>query len=191
MLEIRILCKFLPKNSDDSENFITPITYVPLNNDRKAIEVKNKRHKIIQEGKRIWLNFTFRAYEITIKEYEIRYQIEFVKLETKLLNNITTTTITNNGLSLFDHIKEYLNYRTNELIKDIYVEMSSYRRIILKNRQRSSSSKMTIGVSPELYLDLIMNPFNACSWNYLSLGNIVLSKLFFKKNFFKVQLVSD
>jgi hypothetical protein len=28
-----------------------------------------------------------------------------------------------------------------------------------------------------------MNPFNACSWNHLSLGNIFLSKLFFKQNF--------
>jgi hypothetical protein len=149
MLEIRILCKFLPKNFDDLENFIVPITYAPLNNDRKAIEVNNKRYKIIQEGKRIWLNFIFHVYEITIKEYEIRYQTEFVKLETKLLNNTTTTIITNNGLSLFDHIKEYLNYRTNKLIKDIYVEMSSYRGILLQNRQRSSSSKVTIGVSPE------------------------------------------
>ena len=101
---------------------------------------------------------------------------------------ISTTTITNNGLSLFDHIKEYLNYRTNKFIKDIYVEMSSYRGILLQNRQRSSSSKITIGVSPEPYLDLIMNPFNACSWNHLSLGNIFLSKLFFKQNFFRSSL---
>ena len=155
------------------EKFIAPITYVPLNNDRKTIEVKNKRYKIIQEGKRIWLNFTFHAYEIRIKEYEMLYQINLTKLETKLLNNTTTTTtITTNGFSLFDHIKEYLNYRTNKLIKDIYIEMSSYRRIILRNHQRSSSTKMTIGVSPEPYLDLISNPFNARQWNSLSLGKI-------------------
>ena len=63
MLETRILCKFLPQNFDDFENFITSITYLPLNNDQKIIEVKNKRYKIIQEAKRIWLNYFFHAYE--------------------------------------------------------------------------------------------------------------------------------
>jgi hypothetical protein len=63
--------------------------------------------------------------------------------------------------------------------------MSSYRRIILQNRQRSSITKMIIGVSPEPYLDLIINPFNKCSWDHLSLGNtFFLSKLFFRHQFF-------
>ncbi|CAF5224831.1 unnamed protein product, partial [Rotaria magnacalcarata] len=38
------------------------------------------------------------------------------------------------------------------------------------NRQRSSSTKYVIGVSPEPYLDLISNPFDKCQWNYLSFG---------------------
>lgn len=170
MLETRTLCKFLPKNFDDFENFVAPFTYFPLNNDRKAVDVKNKRYKIIQEGKRIWLNLTSDVYEIKIIEYQIKYQFEFVKFETKLVNNTITAT-TNNGSSLFNQIKEYLNYRTNSLIEEINVEMSSYRRIILQNRQRSSSTNNSIGVSPEIYLDLIMNPFNTCLWNQLSLGN--------------------
>jgi hypothetical protein len=87
-------------------------------------------------------------------------------------NTITATTNNNNGSSLFNQIKEYLNYRTNSLIEEINVEMSSYRRIILQNRQRSSSTNNSIGVSPETYLDLIMNPFNTCLWNQLSLGKI-------------------
>ncbi|CAM4819894.1 unnamed protein product [Rotaria magnacalcarata] len=48
--------------------------------------------------------------------------------------------------------------------------MASFRRIILQNRQRSSSTKNVIGVSPEPYLDLMSNPFNKRQWNYLSLG---------------------
>jgi hypothetical protein len=171
------------------ETFIAPITYVPLNNDRKAIEMKNKRYKVIQEAKRIWLNFTLHVYEIRIKGYETQYQMDLTKLETKLLNNTTTTTnttttITTNGFSLFDHIKEHLNYRTNNLIKDIYIKMSSYRRIILQNHQRSSTTKMTIGVSPEPYIDLMINPFNACAWNHLSLGNVFLSKYILDNNSF-------
>ncbi|CAF4569796.1 unnamed protein product, partial [Rotaria socialis] len=42
--------------------------------------------------------------------------------------------------------------------------MASFRKIILQNRQRSSSTKNTIGVSPEPYLDLISNPFNKSQW---------------------------
>ena len=101
MLQIRILCKFLPENLDQLEHFIAPITYSPLNNDRKTIEIQNKRYKIIQEGKRIWLNYFSSIYEIKIQEYELQYQNDFMKLESQLLNN---TIIINN-------IKEYITYR--------------------------------------------------------------------------------
>jgi hypothetical protein len=64
-------------------------------------------------------------------------------------------------------------------MEEINAEMSSYRRIILQNRQRSSSTKNSIGVSREPYLDLIMNPFDTRPWNHLSLGNTFFSKSFF------------
>lgn len=185
MLEIRIHCKFLPQNFNGLENFIAPITYSPLNNHRKSIDVKNKRHTIIQEGKRIWLNYILDVYEIKIREYELQYQCEFIKLKSQLSNNnthiIPTTVVADGCSSLFHHITEYLNYRINNVIHDIYIEMPSFRRIILQNRQRSSSTQNTIGVSPESYLDLIMNPFNARQWNQLSFGNIFLSKIEFRK----------
>ena len=41
MLEVRIHCKFLPENLNVLQNFISSITYVPLNNDQKSIEIKN------------------------------------------------------------------------------------------------------------------------------------------------------
>jgi hypothetical protein len=169
MLEIRIHCKFLPQNFDDLEKFISSIHYLPLNNNAKAIEIKNKRYKIIQEAKRQWLNYFLNIYEIKIQEYEQQYQNEFIKLESFFSNNniniINDTIILNN-------IKEYINNRINRLKKDIYDKMASFRKIILQNRQRSSSTKNVIGVSPEPYLDLISNPFNKRQWNYLSLGEI-------------------
>ncbi|CAF2121989.1 unnamed protein product [Rotaria magnacalcarata] len=57
MLETRIHCKFLLQNFDQLEDFISSIDYLPLNNNQKAIEMKNKRYKIIQEAKRQWLNY--------------------------------------------------------------------------------------------------------------------------------------
>ena len=172
MLETRIHCKFLPQNFDDLEKFISPINYLPLDNNAKAIELKNKRYKIIQEAKRQWLNYFLNIYEIKIQEYEQQYQNEFIKLESIFSNNndniINDTTTLNN-------IKEYVNNRITRLKKDIYDKMASFRRIILQNRQRSSSTKNVIGVTPEAYLDLISNPFNKCQWNYLSLGKIFFS----------------
>jgi hypothetical protein len=81
---------------------------------------------------------------------------------------------TNNSSSLFiNHIKELMNCRASRLQKGIYDEMSSFQRITIQNRQRSSSStatKHTIGVSPEPHLDLICNPFDTRQWNHLSIG---------------------
>jgi hypothetical protein len=173
MLQMRILCKFLPQNFDHLENFISPLTYLPLNNNQKCIEIKNKRYKIIQEGKRVWLNYFFNTSEIKIYEYEQQYQCEYIQLETQLLNNPSV-----NNSTLFNHINEYINCRINRLKKEIYDKMSSFRRILLQNRQRSSSTKTTIGVSPEPYLDLMYNPFLTSQWNHLSLGEIFLLNMF-------------
>jgi hypothetical protein len=63
MIEMRILCKILPKNFDDLENFIDSINYLPLNNNndnnQNSIQIKNKRYKFIQETKRTLLNNSF------------------------------------------------------------------------------------------------------------------------------------
>ncbi|CAF4734617.1 unnamed protein product [Rotaria magnacalcarata] len=151
MLETRIHCKFLLQNFDQLEDFISSIDYLPLNNNQKAIEMKNKRYKIIQEA----------------KQYEQQYQNEFIKLEPFFLNNNDNIT---NATTMLSNIKEHINNRINRLKKDIYVKMASFRKIILQNRQRSSSTKNAIGVSTEPYLDLISNPFDKRQWNYLSLG---------------------
>ncbi|CAF4475628.1 unnamed protein product, partial [Rotaria magnacalcarata] len=66
MLEMRVLCKFLPKNFDQLEQFIAPMIYSALNNDQKMIEVRNKRYKTIQEAKRIWLNVFLKSYEVQL-----------------------------------------------------------------------------------------------------------------------------
>ncbi|CAF1615619.1 unnamed protein product, partial [Rotaria magnacalcarata] len=50
--ETRIYCKFLPETFDQLEYFISSIDYLPLNNNEKIIEIKNKHYKIIQEAKR-------------------------------------------------------------------------------------------------------------------------------------------
>ena len=165
MLEIRILCKFLPENCDHLERFITPVSYSPLNTDQKAIDLKNQRYKIIREAKRTWLNHVLRAYASEIQEYEQLYQTEFKHLEASLSNPTST-----DNTSPLPPIKDYLVERTNQLRGPMSDEVSSSPIMLLRNHQRASSSKDTIGISPQPYLDLISNPFNQREWNYLCLG---------------------
>ena len=170
MLEARIHCHFLPQNFNYLENFIAPITYLPTNDDQKAIEVNNQRYKIIKETKRAWLNYFLDFYEIKLIEYESEYQSELLQLETRVLNTTNTMDASSSSSGFLNHIKEYINHRISTLKKDIYDQMSSFRRTLCQNRQRSSSTKDSIDVSPEPYLNLISNPFDARQWNHLSLG---------------------
>ncbi|CAF4964931.1 unnamed protein product [Rotaria sp. Silwood1] len=164
--EMRILCKFLPEEFDHLQYFIAPIAYTPLNDDQKAIQLNNNHHKIIQEAKRQCLTIALQAYNTKLQDYEKQYENKFLQLESQLL--ISTMV---DGSSIFKQIKEYMTYRTNKLNQAIYKKVSSSRRMLLKIRQNSSSSrKNIIGVSPEAYLDLMSNPFNTRQWNHLSLG---------------------
>ncbi len=164
---MRILCKFLPQNFDQLEVFIGCINYLPLNNNQKSIQIKNKRYKIIQEAKRNWLKIFFHVYEHQLKKYEQVHENEFKQLEMQLSNSISI-----DGVSILNKIKQYITCQTTHLKEDISNKISSSRDTLLRNRQRSSSSKHRIGVSPEPYLDLIDNPFNNLQWNQLTLGRI-------------------
>ena len=115
-----------------------------MNNTPKMIQFKNQRYKIVQE-------------------YQQEYQSQLIELETQLLNSAL----------FYNHAKEYLNYQTEKLKRDINSNMSAFRSKLIQHRQRSSTAKHSIGVSPEPYLDVISNPFNTREWNHLSLGTIV------------------
>ncbi|CAF4989337.1 unnamed protein product, partial [Rotaria magnacalcarata] len=133
-------------DNSEKQRLTTVSTTSPMNNQ--------------EEAKRQWLNYFLNIYDVKIQEYEQQYQNEFIQLESLLSNN--------NNKTMLNNIKEHINNRINRLKKDIYDKMASFRRIILQHRQRSSSTKNVIGVSPEPYLDLISNPFDKRQWNYLS-----------------------
>jgi hypothetical protein len=172
MLETRVLHKFLPHNFDQLQNFISPITYVPLNNEQKTIQCNNKHYQIIQAAKRIWLDIFFSAHEIKLQKYDEQYQEVLLQLDSLLLSN---TRIDNR--TLFNQINQYMTYRTKQLQKEICHKMSSFRGKVLHHRQCSAVTKTSIDVAPEPFLDRISNPFNKREWNYLSLGKILLRVL--------------
>ena len=180
MLKMRILCKFLPPNFDHLEQFLRSIHYSPLNNNRKCIEMKNKRDKYIQEAKRTWLNIYFNAYITKIQSCDRQYEYEYIQVESQIMNSTVTT---DNASSLIKEIKNYMTDQTDKLKENIYNQMTSFRKKLLQDRQRSSSSTKTmVGVSPEPYLDLICNHFDKRQWNYLTYGKIVCSSVFYYKH---------
>ncbi|CAF1200198.1 unnamed protein product [Rotaria sp. Silwood1] len=166
MLEMRIQCKILPKHFDYLENFLGCINYLPFNDTQNRIEIKNKRFKLIQEAKRTWLFIFFSVYIHKLVKREQLYENEFKQLEIQLLNNKTTK----DGVCFLSNMREYITYRTNRLKQDTTYEISSFRGILINNRQRSSTAKNMIGVSPETFLHLLENPFITLQWNQLSLG---------------------
>ncbi|CAF1431400.1 unnamed protein product [Adineta steineri] len=96
--EMRILYKFLPSELDQLENVVAPITYIPLNNEHKTIELNNKRHKMIQDAKRQWLHISLSVYETKLQEYNHQF-------ESILLNNTSLQ-----GTSLLNDISRYNNF---------------------------------------------------------------------------------
>ncbi|CAF1513853.1 unnamed protein product, partial [Rotaria magnacalcarata] len=142
MLEMRVLCKFLPKNFDQLEEFIAPMIYSPLNNDQKMIEVRNKRYKTIQEAKRIWLNVFLNSYEVQLQEYDQQYENEFLQLQSHLLDNVNIS-----GSCVYEQIQQHMNYQSNKLKQQVSMKIRSLRGILIKNRRRSSSAKNTVGPS--------------------------------------------
>lgn len=164
----------MPSNFDHLQHFIASIAYSPLNDNEKAIRLNNERHQIVQKAKRQWLHVYLTAYEVKLQEYEGEYQTIIQQLESDLLRNTSL-----HGQSLFNDINKYMIHRTNQLKRDISNKMIAFQKKLLKNRQRSYSTKNIISVSPEPYLDLISNPFNSLEWQYLSLGKIISFRISF------------
>lgn len=166
VFETRILCQFLPLDFDLLDQLISPASRpIVLSTDEKRIRCKHERLQIVQEAKRQWLRLLLSAYEIRLQEYDVQYQQTLQQLESTLvfLSN-------SNGVIGLEQIKRYMLYYTDRVKQDVSKKMVATRRKLLHNRQRCTSAKGTVGVSPEPYLDLLENPFNASEWQQLMLG---------------------
>lgn len=164
MLEMRILCKFLPEDCDRLEYSVASLSYTQMNKDQRAIDFRNQRYKIIQQAKRAWLNVTLHAYEVKLQEHEQHYQNEFNQLKSTL----SGTSVDQHGSAL-NSIEIYLNEQVNQFKQRSHDQMLLARHRLIQNRQRTSSN-CTILPSPVPYLDLVENPFSQREWNYLCLG---------------------
>lgn len=167
MLKERILHQFLPPIFDELEQYIAPDLYWPPISDHTLVEIKTKHRKILQQGKRTLLNMYMYAYQFKINDYEQQYQQTLNELEL----NIAYNKITINEMTLFHAIKSYMTHRTDRIKQEIHNKIIHFRSIIARRRQRSSLSKKTIGVSPQVTVDVLSHTLKANELSYLSRGN--------------------
>ena len=74
--------------------------------------------------------------------------------------NFASNTIIINEQSLFNTIKVYMIHRTNRIKQEIYHKITDFRQIITHHRQRSTTAKKTVGVSPEVIINVLHHTLN-------------------------------
>lgn len=161
-LEMQVSCKFLPIEFYQLQQFLAPFSYVPMQKGATETEFKNRHYKSIQERKRVWLDIALHIHEIRLQAYERQFQDHYQRLDVSFSAAHAST---------MNKLDEYVMIQTRRWKQEVYDRMFTFRILLLQNRQRSSIGKMTIGVSPEPYLDLDCNPFDKHEWTQLSLGN--------------------
>ena len=167
MLKERVFHQFLPLNFDQMEQYITTDDfYRPCISDQTLAEMKTKRRKILQQGKRATLQVYMYAYQFKINDSQQRYQQALNELEL----TFTYSKLTINGLTLFQALQAYMIHRTDRLKQEIHEKLSHYRQIIARHRQRSSMAKKTVGVSPQVTVDVLHHTLNADELDFLSRG---------------------
>ena len=61
-------------------------------------------------------------------------------------------------------------HRTNRIKQEIYHKIIDFRQIITHHRKRTSTAKKTIGVSPEVIINVLHHTLNDEELDHLSLG---------------------
>ena len=59
------------------------------------------------------------------------------------------------GQSLSNAIKTYMIYRTERIKEEISQKITHFHQIIARRRQRASTAKKAIGVSPKVTIDVL------------------------------------
>jgi hypothetical protein len=169
MFEQRILNHILPQDFDQMEHLIASDMYRPPINDSIAIAFNKKRSKILQEAKRTTLNMYVQAYQTKLQEFERQYRQELSRFKPDITNDAHT-----NKTCSKDSITVYVNHRTNRIKQEVFHKISSFRKQLLRRRQRSSVLiKNTVDVCPQVIIDVDHVPLNAAELQYLSRGKLV------------------
>ncbi|CAF3467602.1 unnamed protein product [Rotaria socialis] len=165
LLEQRILSKLLPVNFDQLDTLIASDFYTPALEDQYSLNYKLKRSKILQETKRTWLDILMESYDVRMKECNRLYQELLTQLELDISNHQDHH---HDVRVLCRTVQAYIKHRTIQIKKDTFQEMASFHGKLTRRRQRSKKAKQTIGVSPEVILNVNDHSLAMIGHEYLS-----------------------
>lgn len=167
--ELRISLECLPKHYYQLEPFVMPDLYTPMVKNASAIELKQKRSKLIQAIKRRWLQMELDTYEQRYREYEIQYQHALKQLE--ILSS--TRLYSDSSHVLYRAFLAYIDHRSNRLQHQFFDEKIRLLRkqLLFTGRlRRKKKGSSSIPVAPSMIVDLLHHPFTYKEVAYLSRG---------------------
>ncbi|CAF4563699.1 unnamed protein product, partial [Rotaria magnacalcarata] len=165
LLEQRILSKLLPVSFDQLDSLIASDFYTPALEDQYLLNYKLKRSKILQETKRTWLDILMESYDVKMKECNRQYREELTQLELDISKQQQHH---HDASVLCRTVQAYIKHRTIQIKKDTFQEMASFQGKLTRRRQRSKKAKQTIGVSPEVILNVNDHSLAMIGHEYLS-----------------------
>ncbi|CAF4308933.1 unnamed protein product, partial [Rotaria magnacalcarata] len=165
LLEQRILSKLLPATFDQLNTLAASDFYTPALEHQYSLSYKLKRSKILRETKRTWFDILMQSYDVKIKECNRKYQEELTQLELDISNHQQHH---HDASVLCRPVQAYIKHRTIQIKKDTFQQMDSFDGKLSRRRQRSKKTKQTIGVSPEVILNVNDHTLAVIGHEYLS-----------------------
>ena len=169
-LEVRILCRILPKSVNQLDQFM-PSNHLSTSNGNPVhnslYETIKKHQKSIRNYKRQMLAKNLEDYESAIEQNEILYQQELFNLEYELAKEDNEQT----NHHLINCLYNYLNCQTTNKIRQIRYNETIFRYKLLHPRHRRSSltdNNNTISIYPEAIIEIFEQVFTKKELDLLS-----------------------
>jgi hypothetical protein len=179
-LEVRILCRILPKSMNEIDQLIpsdrpafSRSNPPSIDNNESLYETIKKHQKWIQNHKRQTLANNLEECESAIEQSEFLYQEALLNLESE----VSDGTI-DQGDTLISCLYNYFNCRTTTKMREIRHNETIFRHKLLHPCHRRSpvtKNNNTISIYPEAIIEIFEKVFTKDELDLLSsLGNAVL-----------------
>ena len=179
-LEVRILCRILPKSMNELDQLIpsdrpafSRSNPPSVENNESLYEIIKNHQKWIRNYKRQMLAKQLEDYESAIEQNEFLYQETLFNFESELSDETI-----DQGDTLMICLYNYLNCRTMTKMREIRFNETVFRQKLLHPRHRRSSvtkNNNSISIYPEAIIEIVEKVFTKDELDLLSsLGNAVL-----------------
>ena len=179
-LEVRILCRILPKSMNELDQLIPSDRFTfsrsnpapPIDNNESLYHIIKNHQKWIRNYKRKMLAKDLEDYESAIEQNEFLYQEALFNLESEVSNGTV-----DQGDNLMSCLYNYLNCRTMTKMREIRFNETIVRQKLLHPCHRRSlvtKNNNSISIYPEAIIEIVEKVFTKDELDLLSsLGNAV------------------